>query len=101
MEPNAGEEIVTRMRDARPAREKTLRKSSGEREGERHARASSQSILGPDAAALRLDEPAGDRQPEPGAAACSCSRRVGAPEAVEHALLPSGLHAAAGALDAH
>src|SRR5581483_6386179 len=64
----------------------------------RDASAAARAVLGPDAAAVRLDEPARDRQTEPGAAAAP--RGIAAPEAVEHPFFGFGREAVARVLDA-
>src|SRR5262249_61228642 len=52
------------------------------RECERDAGTALRTVLGPDVAAVCLDETACDRQPETGSAAAS--RPIGPPEALEH-----------------
>src|SRR3954452_84942 len=72
----------------------------GVRQSEAEPRAAALAALEPDAAALRLDERTGDREPEAGALAGSRrARTVAAPEPVEDASLRPGRHAVAGVLD--
>src|SRR4051794_29059406 len=72
----------------------------GVRQREAEPRAAALAALEPDAAALRLDERAGDREAEAGALARSRRpRAVAAPEAVEDAALGAGRHAVAGVFD--
>src|SRR5215218_1613310 len=67
------------------------------REGEADAGAAGGAILGPDRAALCLDEPARDRETEAGAAAWP--RRLASPEALEHPLRRCTDESFAGVLD--
>src|SRR5207247_1535724 len=59
-------------------------RSEGQREG--HAGPAAVAVLGPDCAAVGLDEASRDRQAEAGAAARTGSRLVRAPQAREHPL---------------
>ena len=86
-----------RRRGVHPERPRVLARG-GQRE--RHARAAWLARLRPHASALRLDEAAGDREPEPRPAADG-ARGVAAPEAVEHAPCRLGGDALAGVLDGH
>ena len=69
------------------------------RKRERDTRSALGAVLGPDPAAVSLDQAARDRQPEPEAGARAGA--VGAPEALEHPAESLRLEALAGVLDPH
>jgi hypothetical protein len=69
------------------------------RKRETEPRAAFRARLGPDLAALGLDQPARDRQPEPGSGFAGGPRGVAAPEALEHSPLCRGREAVAVVLD--
>src|SRR5439155_27065841 len=76
-----------------------VRRAPLRRKREADPRAAARAVLGPDAAAVRLDEAARDRQPEAGTAAAARSGCVAAPEAVEHPPHGLGREALARVLD--
>ena len=86
--------------DARDERDSDEQAHVYRRQREGDARAAARAVLGPDAAALRLDEAAGDREPEARRRFERCPRRVAAPEALEHPLrAPRRREPVAGVLD--
>src|SRR5204863_4934382 len=71
----------------------------GQRKGESHPGTAAPAVLGPDRAAVGLDEPLRDRKSEARAAARAGSRVVVAPEALEHPLRRARRQAVAVVLD--